>query len=99
MVTPCSLAHVKSFGSYNAPLTPSITYFSGSIRFSSIARLKGVPWVYFNPPKYVSQVSEWESNWNKPIGFSFPIALKIGRETKWSPPIDNGSVLDAIIFA
>ena len=37
MVTPCSLAHVKSFGSYNAPLTPSITYFFAIGKNSSSA--------------------------------------------------------------
>ena len=42
----------------------------------------------------MSQVSEWESNWNKPIGFSFAIPLRIGRLIKWSPPIDNGIVLE-----
>ena len=43
IVTPCSLAQLKSSGSYKAPRRPRITYFFGSIRFSSIALLNGVP--------------------------------------------------------
>ena len=42
----------------------------------------------------MSQVSEWESNWNKPTDFSLAIPLRIGRLIKWSPPIDNGIVLE-----
>ena len=56
-----------------------MTYFLGSIRFSSIALLNGVPWVYLKPPKYVSQVSEWSQIETCLQVYFFANALNIGK--------------------
>ena len=69
---------------------PTWMQWDGSMRPSSSARRKGVPWLYFSP-KTSSHRSEWESKWIMATGpYFLATARSSARVMEWSPPRTMG---------